>query len=519
MSHPGVSALRIRPLLAAAAAAFTLTWVPAGAAESALPPGIAWYKGDVETAFAKARAGRKPLLLYWGAEWCPPCNEVKATIFTQPAFIASTREFIPVYIDGDGPKAQQLGERFKVRGYPTLILFKPDGTEITRLPGQADPDRYLGALRRGLAAALPVGAVLATALREPGSLSGDDWELLADYDWGADEAKLLPMAQSAAMLQSLANAVPPGRSAVAVRLQLAALGKAVDAGPLEFDQAASLAALEQALNDPGLGRSNIDLLGGRAAAFTRLLTQAQTPPRQRLVAAWLGFLDSLAADATRAAVDRLTALADRCDLLGLDGAAVPGEAREEVRQRVAGALAAPANPYERLVLVDAAVTALRSANLLDEADTLLKSELPRSRAPAYFMLELATDANRRGDNAAALDWRQRAYAAAVGSATRLQWGVGYLTAIIDLAPEDSARFDAAAAAVLKELTGMQDPFYGRNRRAVEKLLGKLAAWNQDGSHAASVDAVTARLRAVCRLVPHREPQRASCEALLSPPAR
>jgi hypothetical protein len=33
------------------------------------PPGIAWFDGDVDAAFAAAKSAPKPLFLYWGAEW------------------------------------------------------------------------------------------------------------------------------------------------------------------------------------------------------------------------------------------------------------------------------------------------------------------------------------------------------------------------------------------------------------------------------------------------------------------
>jgi thiol:disulfide interchange protein len=84
--------------------------------ESHLPPGIAWFDGDVDAAFAAAKAANKPVFLYWGAEWCPPCAQIKTTIFAKREFQDRSRLFVPVYLDGDTPSAQKHGERFGVVG-------------------------------------------------------------------------------------------------------------------------------------------------------------------------------------------------------------------------------------------------------------------------------------------------------------------------------------------------------------------------------------------------------------------
>src|SRR4026208_2064150 len=99
----------------------------AGAAGPLLPRGIGWFDGEVDAAFAAAKAADKPLFLYWGAEWCPPCSQIKATIFNQREFQERSRLFVPVYLDGDTPSAQKHGETFAVNGYPTMILFRSAG--------------------------------------------------------------------------------------------------------------------------------------------------------------------------------------------------------------------------------------------------------------------------------------------------------------------------------------------------------------------------------------------------------
>src|SRR2546430_12075699 len=153
--------------------------------------GISWYKGDVDSAFGVAKAEKRPVFLYWGAVWCPPCNQVKATIFNRQDFIERSRFFVPVYLDGDSPSAQKLGARFKVTGYPTMILFTPDGREITRLPGEVDADQYMQVLTMGMNGARPVKETLSAALgKSKATLRADDWRMLAYYSWVTDDQQL-----------------------------------------------------------------------------------------------------------------------------------------------------------------------------------------------------------------------------------------------------------------------------------------------------------------------------------------
>ncbi|WP_029226836.1 thioredoxin family protein, partial [Burkholderia ubonensis] len=186
-----------------------------------VPPGIAWQQGDVDAAFALAKRTGKPLLLYWGAVWCPSCNQVKSTVFSQQAFRARSSFFVPVYLDGDTESAQKVGERFKVHGYPTMILFRPDGTEVTRLPGEADLDRYMRALSLGMSAAHPVRQTLANALKGGAPVTRDEWRMLADYSWETDGALPVPGERVAETLQTLAQrARAAGATGDAQRLEL-----------------------------------------------------------------------------------------------------------------------------------------------------------------------------------------------------------------------------------------------------------------------------------------------------------
>lgn len=149
------------------------------AATPAPASSIAWREGDVEDAFAEARESGKPILLYWGAAWCPPCNRLKATLFKDPAFIAHTQQFVAVHLDGDSEGAQAWGERFGIKGYPTIIVLRPDRSEITRLAGDADNARLADVLRVAAKSTSTARQLLDTALQTPQQLSADDWAVLA----------------------------------------------------------------------------------------------------------------------------------------------------------------------------------------------------------------------------------------------------------------------------------------------------------------------------------------------------
>lgn len=80
---------------------------------------------------------------------------MRATVFEQAAFGALAPSFVALQIDGDGPGAQRLAERFHVRSYPTVIVFNPAGAEITRLPCELAGARFLEIFALALSARRP----------------------------------------------------------------------------------------------------------------------------------------------------------------------------------------------------------------------------------------------------------------------------------------------------------------------------------------------------------------------------
>jgi hypothetical protein len=426
---------------------------------------IAWnevrHAGELDAAFALAQSQQRPLFLYWGAVWCPPCNRVKSDIFARDEFVRRSASALCCHLDGDSPGAQALAARYGLRSYPTLVLFAPGGGEITRLPCELDGELFVNAFDTALAvhaAGSSATVALAAALsgaRKPGA---DEWSLLSHYSWDTDEGRLLGGRDLAATLLALMRVCDDTGAAARLGLhaQLAAAGKGVD-------PAANADALMAIFSDARLARANMDILCNSGVNLIKFASR-----REELAAVLSGAAAQWADDFWLGAPDRLAAVRLQMRLTRLLTSTQGLQA--QVRDRVEAALAESTDPYERHTLVNTAVSALNDAGLPAQAEQVLLAELPRSHSPYYFMLSLATGAKRRADMAGAVDWYQKAWNAAAGPATRLQWGVTYLNGLMELSPQDTLRIDQAEQGLRADIAAAgADAFEQRNLAQLQKL--------------------------------------------------
>jgi len=491
------------------------TIVVADAGHALQGDGIQWYQGSVAAAFADAKAQGKPVLLYWGAEWCPPCAQLKATIFKQQDFIAKTRLFVPVYLDGDEPKAQAQGETFGVRGYPTLIVLSPEGVELTRIPGGLELDRYAKVLDLTLRDVRPVKASFEAVVAGQ-SVDADDFRLLAYYSWGQDNQRVLSEHQNSEAFEQLYRACPGDMAEVKIRLYLVYLQMRIaDLGenehlPMDVQQSA-LAQLDVLLAEPSLVRSNLDFLFYELESTIAALADVVS---EDLPKRWLAAVQAQADNEKLSLMERLGPLNVEVGLERLLNDEISPALKNKIQARLAWADNMIHNDYERQSVVNMSWGILSDAGMDAEGEALLTAAMAKSSSPYYFMVDIADVAQRAGRSQEAIAWLARAYSESEGPATRVQWGVMYVMGLVEMTPGDSAEIKAETLRVLSELKSGDD-YYQRNFSKMMSMSQALLKWSEAGQHRDVLDALRANRDERCERLEQGTEAKSNCLAFLS----
>jgi len=493
----------------------SLTTLKAIAAEHSDAPGIAWFDGDVNAAFAEAQKQHKPVFLYWGAVWCPPCQQLKTTVFNRPDFIARTSLFVPVYLDGDDEGAQKWGETFGVSGYPTLLILDPNKHELQRIAGGMDLTQYANVLELALADAQPVSAILDSAVKHH-AISASQCKRLALNGWVLDDIDESALKQRSMQLDQASQQCPKGSIVDRTRLQVIAASYATHADTPALN--AHIDTVMRILDQPSLALQVVDALWYLDDDFFKAVKARGDDKSKHFVTNFTAIMETAANDERFAEADHLQSIASELQankILSPTGTIAPKMA-QAARSRLDTALAKNTVPYVRSGLINAGLAIYDLLGQNEEAYRVVKAELANTSTPYYYKADLAEIAESLGRMDEAIDWLAQSYAESKGTATRVQWGVRYIRGLVRLRPDDTERIRDVSAQVLSELEG-NDRIYRRARTALTKLDVALRGWNdkENGAHRDMLDALHNRLQKTCAHILASESARQTCDAFLA----
>jgi len=106
---------------------------------------IAWQY-DFNKAQILAASEKKPILIDFYTEWCGWCKRLDKDTYGNKEVADFARQFVCVKIDAE--KNEALAQQYDVRGFPTTVFLKSDGTLIEAVPGYLPPDQFLELLKR-----------------------------------------------------------------------------------------------------------------------------------------------------------------------------------------------------------------------------------------------------------------------------------------------------------------------------------------------------------------------------------
>lgn len=225
--------LRLLPLLGVlCGAAFVAT--PLATAKSS----PAFVDLGFEAALQRAAAEQKIVFVDFYTTWCGPCKMLDDSTWQDAAVIALLQaEAVALKIDAE--KERDLARRYKVEGYPTLLLLKADGTEIDRIVGYRDATKFISEFNAGLAGQTSLARARSAVANAPSgpaqvqaryllgnelARTGQPEAALAEYLWCYDEGMVketsfygVRLSFLLGSLSRLAQSYPPARDALVLR--------------------------------------------------------------------------------------------------------------------------------------------------------------------------------------------------------------------------------------------------------------------------------------------------------------
>ncbi len=435
-----------------------------------------WFKGSVEDAFKAAQKDKKMVFLYWGAIWCPPCNELKTQVFTKPRFAELMTSFIPVYLDGDTDAAQVWGAKFQAAGYPTVLILDDKKKELFRLSTVMSIEEFDSVVQSVLASS---GSLERAAMAVGESRAKrQDLQLLAYSSWDELPEEKWPISRRINLMEqafeSSENAKEKSIFASTWISQVIGAKEKIADKQLDRLWAAIFA-------DSDTVWASREFVKYQAGAVVGWLGWKPTEKRYLyLRSQWLKAAAQLEAEPNASVNTRLATVTPEVELYRYEhpDEKVSQALRTKVEIAVRHADEDAKTEYDRHAVISEAAHMLNQVESYDLAVKLLAKELKATNTPWYYQRSMAYLEKMRGNNEAAKKWSAEARKSVQGRASRVEWIANDL-----LLNAEDGQNRPYLLDLTREFYGqamqLQDGFAGRNWTRAKTVQGALEPYKTD----------------------------------------
>lgn len=443
-----------------------------------------WSQGKIENSFAQAKKEKKSILLYWGAVWCPPCNDLKSQIFSHPDFAQLSAPFMRVYLDGDSEDAQSWGDKLGVTGYPTILILNSQQKELYRISNSLSWEEF----REILEAALKNTGTFEEALKlaENSSTDPNIWKLLAHSTWYQAKESTEEKVQYIQRKHTLIGKVPKAQASEKAALISSLFSEALSS---EISENTEIQKLKKELEKEtrsyfeNLWKDSESIWASRNL-FTYDAVQTLTWTQSFLSSSEFAYLFKKWEEALVRLRSNVHATLE--STLWTYYAEIKmhenfaklytkpfQQLQKDLRLQVEKSKKLAQSDYERYSVLSSSAYLLKISKQTDIARSLLLSELKSTKTPWYLESSLSRLEEEEGNIEKALQWSAKARLSAKGNSTRLQWIRNDLLLNLKHAPKNLKTIQSLVQEYYDLAFSMKDGFHGRNGRTALKLKKEL----------------------------------------------
>ena len=109
---------------------------------------VRWFEGTWDELLAEAERTRRVVFVEFWTPWCQYCKRLERETLRDDVVVGELDKLLAYSVNAEDRRNAKLVERFRPRGYPTLVFLEPTGELRDKIVDFLPPAEFLAELRR-----------------------------------------------------------------------------------------------------------------------------------------------------------------------------------------------------------------------------------------------------------------------------------------------------------------------------------------------------------------------------------